>query len=79
MRNGGGKKDKGEEIPEPGPPSRPALPSRLMEGAQHPQRPLPPPPQNNKPATPPQRDHHDRRDHRYLPRLTTCIGMISIK
>nr|XP_027215073.1 mitogen-activated protein kinase kinase kinase kinase 4-like [Penaeus vannamei] len=74
QRNGG-KKDK-EEIPDPGPPARPALPMRMLgQEPPPPQRPLPPPPQGrdhhqaqgHKPATPPQhhpRDHRDHRDHR---------------
>ncbi|KAK6633239.1 Misshapen-like kinase 1 [Polyplax serrata] len=42
-----------EEIPEPGPPSRPSLPQRLIDPVP-PSRPLPPPPrEQSKPSTPP--------------------------
>lgn len=50
------RKGEREEIPEPGPPSRPALPQRLIvvPDPMPPSRPLPPPPrEQSKPSTPP--------------------------
>jgi len=68
-----------EEIPEPGPPSRPALPNRLPEAGPvgtppgpPPQRPLPPPPsqsdnlrrEGSKPSTPP--SNNQQRNSRII-------------
>ncbi|KAL0281165.1 UNVERIFIED_CONTAM: hypothetical protein PYX00_002232 [Menopon gallinae] len=49
------RKGEREEIPEPGPPSRPSLPQRLIvPDPMPPSRPLPPPPrEQNKPSSPP--------------------------
>lgn len=78
-----------EEIPEPGPPSRPPLPARLPEPSSNngtppgppPQRPLPPPPgpspaENNRREaanTPPSRDQQQRNSRLISTPVTTPV------